>query len=66
MTKFKCDKCGCSPEFLWMFGGFGPTKDDDKEYCENCFTSRLKFFGLHVPKPELEQEPEEKENSLSA
>lgn len=66
MTKFKCDKCGCSPEELWMFGGFGPMKDDVKEYCEKCFSGRLEFFGIHEQEEEADQELQEKEDSLSA
>lgn len=66
MSNFKCDKCGCSPEELWMFGGFGPMKDDDKEYCEKCFNCRLEFFGIHEQEEEEEIKPQEKEDSLSA
>jgi hypothetical protein len=66
MTKFKCDKCGCNPEELWFFGGFGPASQDNKEYCEPCFSKRVEFFELRTPKQEESQELEEIENSLIA
>ena len=64
MSNFKCDKCKCEPEELWMFGGFGVAVDDKKEYCKVCFSSRLEFFGLHKPEAVENHTPEIVENSL--
>ena len=58
-TRFKCDKCGCEPEELWMFSNFGnnPAKiADEKEYCHTCFQEvDNKYEQKYQPKTPPEQ-----------
>lgn len=66
MSKFCCDICGCEPESLWFFSGYGGYPKDDKEYCESCFNYKKEHLECNSPKAEEKQKVEVQKIDLIA